>query len=195
MASSTPLAAYRITPGEGNLRTLRLDDSLIGLKRWQFQGERAERPTEFGAEWTGDRKGREAEFASDCPGAPVFSRRLAGRLGDQLEKAGRLVPVRVAGTAADDYVLYVVESLVDCLDTRRSSQPKKATGEMKKMVFRPEAYPVDLPAFRVPEFPVAVCWNGWMLDLLKDVVGDDVIGRLLWSPDPAAAPHPDPWGV
>lgn len=195
MISSPPFAAYRITPGEGNLRTLRLDGSLIDLKRWQFQGERAEQPTAFSAEWTGDPKGRKAEFASDYPGAPMFSRRLADRLGDQLEKAGRLMPVRIEGAAADDYLLYVVEPLVDCVDTRRSSQPKKATGEMKRMVFRPEAYPADLPAFRVPEFPVAVYWNGWMLDHLRDLLDDDVAGRLLWSSDPAATPDPDPWGI
>lgn len=195
MTTSTPLAAYRITPSAKNLRTLRLDDSLIDLKRWQIQGARAELPTVFGATWTGDPKAPKAEFASDYPGAPMFSRALADRLGDQLEKAGHLVPVRVEGAEPDDYVLYVVEPLVDCVDARRSSHPKKGSGEMQKMVFRPEAYPAALPAFRVPTFPVAVCWNGWMLDLLHDLVGDDVTGRLLWSQDPAAAPHPRPWGI
>jgi hypothetical protein len=43
-------------------------------------------------EWTGDPKARKADFASDCPGAPMLSRGLVDRVGqEQLERAGRLV--------------------------------------------------------------------------------------------------------
>jgi hypothetical protein len=176
MTTSIPLAAYRIKPSAKSLRSLWLDESLIDLMRWQIQGARAGLPTVFGAAWTGDSKAPGAEFASGCPGAPMLSRALADRLGEQLGKAGHLVPVRVEGAASDDYVLCVVEALVECVDRRHSSHPKKATGEKQRMVFRPEAYPAGLPAFRVPGFPVAVCWNGWMLDLLHDLVGNDVTG-------------------
>lgn len=62
---------------------------------------------------------------------------------ERLEQAGRLIPVRTPAPEPDEYALYVVEPLVDCVDTRRSDRPKKATE----------------------------------------------------SPEPSAAPHPDPWGL
>ncbi|MEU5311010.1 hypothetical protein [Streptomyces sp. NPDC021562] len=193
---SAPSAVYRLLAGTGHLRTLRLGDSLIDLKRRQFQGPQVALPDVFEAEWTGDPKAPRVEFASDYPGAPILSRRLVDRVGqERLEQAGRLVPVRTPGPVQDEYALYVVEPLVDCVDTRRSDRPKKATGEMRKMVFRSEAVPAELPAFRVPQFPVAVCWTGWMRDLLGEILGDGLETRLLWSPDPSAAPHPDPWGL
>ncbi len=192
--NSKPLAVYRLMPSARNLRTLRLDDSLIDLKRWQFQGDRAPRPTAFAAEWTGDPKAREAEFASDYPGAPILGGRLADRLRDDLEKSGPLLPVRVEEPSADTYLLHLVDRIVDCVDTRASSQPKKATGEMQRTVFRPDALPLALPSFRVPQFPVGVQWNGWAVDRLTGLLGDDVEARLVWSEDPAARPHPHPWG-
>jgi len=192
--NSEPLAVYRLMPSARNLRTLRPDDSLVDLKRWQFQGDRAPRPTVFAAEWTGDPKARKAEFASDCPGAPILGAGLADRLREDLEKSGGLLPVRVEGAPADAYVLHLVDQVVDCVDTRTSSRPKKATGEMRKTVFRPDALPLALPSFRVPQFPVAVQWNGWAATRLVELLGGDIEARLVWSEDPAAEPHPDPWG-
>ncbi|WRZ91324.1 hypothetical protein OHB54_20960 [Streptomyces sp. NBC_01007] len=192
--NAKPLAVYRLMPGMRELRTLRLDDSLIDLKRWQFQGDRVPRPTAFAAEWTGDPSARRAEFASDCPGAPILGGRLADRLRDDLEKSGSLLPVRVEGTPAGAYLLHLVDQVVDCVDSRKSSQPKKATGEMQKTVFRPDALPLALPSFRVPQFPVGVQWNGWAADRLTELLGDDLETRLIWSEDPAATPHPAPWG-
>ncbi|MER5469571.1 hypothetical protein [Streptomyces sp. NPDC002685] len=192
--NSKPLAVYRLMPSMRDLRTLRLDDSLIDLKRWQFQGDRVPRPTGFAAEWTGDPKARRAEFASDYPGAPILGGRLADRLRDDLEKSGSLLPVRVEGSPADEYLLHLVDQLVDCVDTRTSSQPKKATGEMQKTIFRAEALPLALPSFRVPQFPVAVQWNGWAVDRLAELLGDDLEARLVWSEDPSVRPHPNPWG-
>ncbi|MFE4962141.1 hypothetical protein [Streptomyces sp. NPDC056660] len=52
-----------------------------------------------------------------------------------------------------------------------------------------------LPAFRVAQFPVGVRWTGWMRYLLDEILGGDLEARLLWSPEPSAAPHPDPWGL
>ncbi|MFI1565069.1 hypothetical protein ACH4ZX_18790 [Streptomyces sp. NPDC020490] len=84
--------------------------------------------------------------------------------------------------------------MVDCLDTHRSSKPKRS-GEINKTVFRPEALPVHLAAFRPPQFPRAVQWSGWAADRLVEVTGDQVERRLIWSQNPAAKPHPDPWGM
>ncbi|MFE2532877.1 hypothetical protein [Streptomyces sp. NPDC059371] len=195
LGAAGPLAVYRLMPSARNLRTLRLDDSLVDLKRWQFQGDdRAPRPTVFAAEWTGDPKAREAEFVSDCPGAPILGGRLADRLREDLEKSGRLLPVRVEGSPAAAYLLHLVDQVVDCVDTRASSQPKKATGEMQRTVFRPDALPLALPSFRVPQFPVGVQWNAWAVDRLTGLLGDDLEARPVWSEDPAVKPHPKPWG-
>ncbi|MEU4082921.1 hypothetical protein [Streptomyces aureus] len=192
--NSEPLAVYRLMPSARNLRTLRLDDSLIDLKRWQFQGDRAPRPTAFAAEWTGDPKARKAGFASDYPGAPILAGPLADRLREDLEKSGGLLPVRVEEEPADAYLLHLVDQVVDCVDARASSQPKKATGEMQKTVFRPDAVPLALPSFRVPQFPVAVQWNAWAVNRLTELLGDDLEARLVWSEDPGVRPHPSPWG-
>ncbi|MGP3927460.1 hypothetical protein [Streptomyces sp. 8N616] len=121
--------------------------------------------------------------------------RAADLLRDRLVEAGSLVPVRIDGSLVDHYLLHLVEQVVDCVDTRRSSQPKRATGEMKKTVLRPEALPVCLPAFRVPQFPVAVYWNGWAVELLTEVLGDDIEARPVWSDNPTLTPHPNPWGL
>ncbi|MFF4401435.1 hypothetical protein [Streptomyces sp. NPDC001480] len=105
-----------------------------------------------------------------------------------------LVPVDIQGAKGDEYVPFLVEQVVDCLDTRRSSKPKRR-GEVKKVVFLPERLPADLPAFRLPQSPRAVQWNGWAADRLIELTGDQIEARLLWSEDPTAVPHPDPWGI
>ncbi|MDJ0346423.1 hypothetical protein QMK19_35605 [Streptomyces sp. H10-C2] len=203
-ATQAPLRAYRLLPGLGDFRTLHINN-LLKLMRWQTGGSpEGGRPTGFSAEWAatddGDPRVRPAEFPSGYPGAPVLSRRVADLLRDELCRAGSFEPLDIADGPdsildAGEYVLYLVQSVVDCLDTRRSSKPKRSGGEVKKAVFRPEAFPADLPAWRLPEFPTAVYWNGWAVDRLKELLGDDLEARLIWSEDPALAPHPDPWGV
>ncbi|MFF0205519.1 hypothetical protein [Streptomyces sp. NPDC005017] len=125
---------------------------------------------------------------------PVLSARLADALGEDLRRAGRLAPVEIEGTDEGAYLFCAVEAVVDCVDPRRSSRPKKATGRMKLTVFRPEALPAALPAFRVPEFPGGVHWNGWAGDRLSTLLGERLETRLIWSEDPALTPHPGPWG-
>nr|CEL17113.1 hypothetical protein [Kibdelosporangium sp. MJ126-NF4] len=141
----------------------------------------------------GEPRWRNLEFASGTPEAPILSRRVADLLREDLETAGTFVPVRIDGTDTDDYLLYLVDKVVDCVDTRRSSKPKR-NGEIKKTVFRADALPSELPAFRVPESPDCVQWNGWMADRMLDLLGDDLATRLVWSEDPTLTPHHNPWG-
>ncbi|MET7701034.1 hypothetical protein [Streptomyces sp. NPDC005485] len=188
-------------------RTLLLGSSLRKLIRWQITGAESDLPTSFTGSWDGNPRWRKGEFPCGYPGAPVLSRRIAEPLANDLSAAGRLVPVVVdeTGTSdspephesdgSDDYVLYLVEQIVDCLDTRRSSKPKKTTGEITKAFFLPDALPADLPAFRVPEYRGGIYWNGWAVNRLTELLGDDLEARLVWSEDPTATPHPNPWGL
>ena len=68
------------------------------------------------------------------------------------------------------------------------------SGQIKKAVFRLEALPAELAAFRIPEYPVAIYWSGWATDRLVELLGEDIEARLVWSADRSATPHPDPWG-
>ncbi|MGK5497283.1 hypothetical protein [Streptomyces sp. URMC 125] len=86
--------------------------------------------------------------------------------------------------------------VVDCLDQERSSLPTEPTGLVERAVFRPEALPVHLPAFRIPAFPYGIYWNGWAADLLRDLIGEDNLElRLVWSTDPDAPVHRNPMSV
>ncbi|MGW6258644.1 hypothetical protein [Streptomyces sp. NPDC055085] len=202
MTDTTPNArsVYRLLPRMGEFRTLLLGSSLRKLIRWQITGADSDLPTSFDGTWDGNPGWRSSEFPSGYPGAPVLSGRVAGLLADDLAEAGRFVPVATDGAAPadssgpDDYVLYLVERIVDCLDTRRSSRPKKTTGEITKAVFRPEALPSHLAAFRVPEYRGGIYWNGWAVGLLTELLGDEVESRLVWSEDPSLPVHPHPWG-
>ncbi|MEW1779001.1 hypothetical protein [Streptomyces sp. NPDC086777] len=187
-------AVYRLLPSLSDYATLRLNGTdQSRLMRWQRLGSEEERPTGLRAEWLDDDGTPRSEFPSGSPGAPVLSRRLTEGFGDELLSAGNLVPVEIRNGKGDDYVLYLVDQVVDCLDQRRSSKPKR-NGEIKKPVYRPEALPTRLPAFRLPQFPRAVQWNGWAVDRLLGLAGDQIEARLTWSEDPAAKPPPDPWG-
>jgi hypothetical protein len=194
--SDKPLSVYRLLPSLSDYQAVRLDPAaLLRLKRWQRAGADGDRPAGFVGEWMGERRWPKGEFPSGYQGAPVLSRRAVDRFGeDDLLAAGSLLPVDT-GDRADEYVLYLVEQVVDCLDRRRSSKPKRMNGEVKKAVFRREALPTHLPAFRLPEFRSAVQWNGWASDRLVELLGDEMEARLVWSEDPAAKPHPDPWGI
>ncbi|MCZ4096981.1 hypothetical protein C8250_001635 [Streptomyces sp. So13.3] len=58
-----------------------------------------------------------------------------------------------------------------------------------------DATEAPLRAYRLPVFPTAVYWNGWAVDRLKELLGDDLEARLIWSEDPTLTSHPNPWGV
>lgn len=191
------LSVYRLLPRMGEFRTLLLGSSLRKLIRWQISGSESDLPTSFSGSWDGNPRWRNGEFPCGYPGAPVLGRRVADALSDELPAAGRLVPVAIEGnesSESDEYFVYLVERIADCLDTRRSSKPKKTTGEITKAVFLPDALPAELPAFRVPEYRGGVYWNGWAVDRLAELLGDDLEARLVWSEDPSLTPHPNPWG-
>ncbi|WP_369248419.1 hypothetical protein [Streptomyces sp. R41] len=172
---------------------LHFDNSPVDLMRWQLGGSTGAHPKEFAAEWGGHPRWTKSEFPNGDPSSPVLSRRIADLLRDDLEKAGRLLPVRIEKAEADEYLLYLVEQVADCLDMERSSPPDRL-GRVQQSVFRPEALPADVPAFRSMGFPTAVCWNGWAVELLSGLLGDLLEARLVWSEDPGLVPHPDPWG-
>ncbi|MDT0305428.1 hypothetical protein RM780_00410 [Streptomyces sp. DSM 44917] len=190
-----PAAVYRLLPSlldEG--LTLRLDDlALRAIGRWQMTGSPADRPTAVTARWRDGSGEPKSPFPSAYTGAPVLRRDLADLLGPGLTAAGDLLPVDT-GDPADDYVLLLVTEIADCLDQRRSSKPRRATGEIKQSVFLPDALPTTLAAFRVPQFPTGVYWNAWSTHRLTDHLGPTLEPRLCWSEDPALKPHPDPWG-
>jgi hypothetical protein len=189
---------YRLMPSMVEFRTLSLEEyAHRKLIRWLRTGAPEDLPESFTAEWVGNPRLRSAEFPCGYPGAPVFSRHVAGLVAEDLATAGRYLPVYPEGTDPEegpDYLLYLVAKVVDCVDLRRSSKPKKGTGQMKQTVFRPEALPAGLPAFRVPEFPGGVHWNAWAVDRLREILGADLEARLIWSEDRTLTPHPNPWG-
>ncbi|MCH5676103.1 hypothetical protein [Streptomyces gilvus] len=151
------LTVYRLLPSLSEYQGLHPNGfDILRTMRWQRVGDEADRPTRLRAEWLGERSWSKSEFPSGSPSAPVLSRRLVESLGDGLLAAGSLVPVDIDGAKDDDYFLYLVEQVVDCLDLRRSSKPKTGSGEVKKPVYRPEALPAHLAAFRLPQFPRAV---------------------------------------
>lgn len=194
-APETSMSVFRLLPSLSEYRHLQLNSfDSRQLMRWQDGGSEADRLAQLRAGWTGEKRWAMSDFPSGYPGAPVLSRRLTEDFGEDLSTAGSLVPVEIDGARGDEYFLYIVDAVVDCLDLRRSSKPKRLDGEVKKPVYRPEALPMHLPAFRLPQFPTAVQWNSWAAARLVELTGDQIEARLTWSQDPAAKPHPDPWG-
>ncbi|MFF4347723.1 hypothetical protein [Streptomyces sp. NPDC001530] len=189
----TPLAVYRLLPSMREFQILQFGDLRVELMRWQLGGSTGPYPTELTAEWAGDPRWKKNEFPTGTPGSPVLSRRVADLLRSDLEGAGRLLPVRIEKAEADEYLLYLVERVADCLDMEKSSPPDRL-GRVQKSVFRPDTLPADVPAFRSTGFPTAVCWNGWAVERLSALLGDQLETRLVWSEDPGLVPHPDPWG-
>ncbi len=189
-------AVYRLLPRLADYQQLTPNSwDLRQLKRWQRLGAEEDRPVQFRAEWAGERNWPKGDFPSGYPGAPILSRRLIDRFGvDALRTAGPLLPVDIEGAQGDEYHLLLVEQVVDCLDLRRSSKPKKLNGEVKNAVYRTDALPAHLPAFRLPQFAGAVQWNGWAAERLVELTDDQIEARLCWSENPTAVPHPDPWG-
>jgi hypothetical protein len=191
MAEHHPISVFRLLPSMGDFRTLLIEEpSLVRLIRWQ-RGIEAEPPTSVTANWIGDPGLRTTKYPSGGVGDPMIARDIVEQVRDDFTKGGSFVPVVIAGVDGD-FDLYLVESVTDCLDERRSSKPKGSGRTIKIAIFRPEAIPLDVPAFRIPQSPGAVYWNGWAADLLQKLVGDDLERRLVWSEDKTLKPHPNP---
>jgi hypothetical protein len=191
MAEHHPISVFRLLPSMGDFRTLLIEEpSLVRLIRWQ-RGIETEPPTSVTANWIGDPGLRTTKYPSGGVGDPMIARDIVEQVRDDFTKGGSFVPVVIDGVDGD-FDLYLVESVTDCLDERRSSKPKGSGRTIKIAIFRPEAIPLDVPAFRIPQSPGAVYWNGWAADLLQKLVGDDLERRLVWSEDKTLKPHPNP---
>ncbi|MFD3584904.1 hypothetical protein [Streptomyces sp. NPDC058683] len=185
-------SVYRLLPSMADFQLLHFGDEVVDLLRWQRGGSDGPHPMQFAAEWVGDPGWPKNEFPNGGPSLPVLSRRIADLLQGDLQGAGKLLPVAIKD-ADDDYLLYLVERVADCLDSEKSSPPD-AIGRIRESVFRADDIPADVPAFRTTAFPTAVCWNGWAARLLSGLLGEQLECRLVWSQDPGQVPHPDPWG-
>ncbi|MEV2253122.1 hypothetical protein AB0I94_21505 [Streptomyces sp. NPDC050147] len=200
---SKPLSVYRLLPSMSEFQLLYFDNSLVEVVRWQFNGSTGDHPTRFNAEWGGHEKWPKSDFPNGDPASPVLSRRIVDALQEvDFAAAGRLLPVHIEGPdnnsrpkrpTEDEYLLYLVEHVADCIDSAQSSPPDHLE-RIQRAVFRPDAVPAELPAFRAKQFPTAVCWNGWMVERLTHVLGDQLEARLVWSEDPTLTPHHAPWG-
>lgn len=193
-APTKPLAVYRIMPPfRDNLRTVLVEG--VQLARWQYRGDPADFPQRAAADWQGPPEWQEMGYPSISAAAPVFSRRVADRVREHFDGGGTFVPVDLPDMPEGAYELYVAERVVDCLDHEQSSEPLMPRHEIERAVFRPDALPLHLPAFRVPGCFWSVYWNGWATDLLRDLIGEDNLElRLVWSTDPEAKPHRAPMG-
>ncbi|WP_222854069.1 hypothetical protein [Fodinicola acaciae] len=176
----------------GDYRTLTIGGELTRILRWQLSGSPDDYPRDINAEWVGDPAARPVEFAPGPGDVPVVGSRVADAFRAAFEASGSLLPLHIDGVESTEWSVFLVEQVVDCLDTEKSSAPEW-DGVIRKGVFRADAVPVDLPAFRVPS-STSVFWNGWAADRLCELAGVDVEVRLVWSDDPTRTPHSDPWG-
>jgi hypothetical protein len=188
-------AVYRllssISDDRGEYRVLTIGDELTRIIRWQLSGSPDDYPRGITAEWVGDPSWRPVEFSAGADEAPIVGSRVAEAFRADFEAAGSLLPLVVDGEESKEWFLFLVEQVVDCLDVNESSEPEW-DGVIRKTVFRADAVPSHLPAFRVPQ-STKLYWNGWAVDRLTRLAGVDLEARLVWSQDPTRTPHPDPW--
>jgi hypothetical protein len=110
----------------------------------------------------------------------------------ELRTAGEFIPVHAEGVEAGAYQLYLVNSVIDCLDVKRSAKPKRATGQMTHLTFLPSRIDQSLPAFRIPQSPTFVFWNAAFVEALQRFGANGLVPLVVWSEDhsiqPARAP-------
>lgn len=110
-----PLAVHRLLPGAKPLRTLMLGYAARDrVTRWLTKG--GAEPASAHAGWTGYLPGPAADFPSGLAHAPVLGPRILDALRNELPRAGRLIPVTVENPDDNRYRLYLVNTVVDCLD-------------------------------------------------------------------------------
>jgi hypothetical protein len=175
----------------GYYRALTIGGELTRVIRWYLSGSPDEYPSRISAEWVGEPDWRPVEMTGTDE-APLVSSRIVDLFRADFEAAGSLLPLHIDGAETKEWFLFLVEAVVDCLDVEKSSAPEW-NGDIRKSIFRADALPTGLPAFRVPQSTHAH-WNGWAVDRLMKLVGVDLEARLVWSSDPTRVPHPDPWG-
>lgn len=187
---------YRLLPGmggeRGDFRALTIGNELTRIIRWMLSGSPEEYPSGITAEWVGDPDARPVEVVAGMSEAPIVSGRVADLFRAEFAASGSVPPLRIDGTESTEWFVLLVEKVVDCLDAGRSSEPEW-DGLIRKAVFRADAVPAGLPAFRVPR-STRIYWNEWAAERLTELAGADLEMRLVWSADPARVPHPDPWG-
>lgn len=188
-------AVYRLLTGVSEkrdpYRALIIGGELTRVVRWMLSGSPDDYPTGINAEWVGDMSWRAVEFSPGTTEAPIVGPGIAERFRADFEAAGELQPLHIDGEESKEWFVFLVKTVVDCLDTDKSSEPEW-DGTIRRTVFRADAVPYNVPAFRVPR-STNVHWNGWMVDKLMPVVDLDVEARLIWTDDPTRRPHPDPW--
>ncbi|GAB3432790.1 hypothetical protein GCM10027569_81740 [Flindersiella endophytica] len=175
----------------GDYRVLTIGGELTKVIRWQLSGSPDDYPSVINAEWAGGPDQRLVDVGVGADEAPIFSRRIVDLFRGDFEAAGSLLPLHVDGIESEDWFLFLVEQVVDCLDVERSSEPEW-DGVIRKTVFRADAVPNNLPAFRMPQ-STKIHWNGWAAHRMTKLGSRDVEARLIWTDDPTRTPHPDPW--
>ncbi|WP_205669920.1 MULTISPECIES: hypothetical protein [unclassified Amycolatopsis] len=180
-----------VSEARGEYRALTIGGELTKVVRWMLSGSPDDYPRGIVAEWVGDPGWRPVEFSPGADEAPIVGRRVADEFRADFEASGSLLPLVVDGKESDEWFLFLVEQVVDCLDLGESSEPEW-DGVIRKSVFRPDAVPSGLPVFRVPQ-STKLYWNEWAADRLRTLAAPDVETRLIWSADPTRTPHPDPW--
>ncbi|UKD59524.1 MULTISPECIES: hypothetical protein [Amycolatopsis] len=180
-----------VSEARGEYRALTIGGELTKVVRWMLSGSPDDYPRGIVAEWVGDPGWRPVEFSPGADEAPIVGRGVADEFRADFEASGSLLPLIVDGKESDEWFLFLVEQVVDCLDLGESSEPEW-DGVIRKSVFRPDAVPSGLPVFRVPQ-STKLYWNEWAADRLRTLAAPDVETRLIWSADPTRTPHPDPW--
>jgi hypothetical protein len=180
-----------VSEARGEFRVLTIGGELTRVIRWMLSGSPEDYPRGIAAEWVGEPDWRPVEFSPGPDEAPILGRRVADRFRGDFEASGSLLPLTIDGKESEEWFLFLVEQVVDCLDTSESSEPEW-DGVIRKSVFRPDAVPTHLPAFRVPQ-STSIYWSEWAADRLRKLAAPDVEARLIWAEDPAREPHPDPW--
>ncbi len=173
IVSGRAAVVYRLEPAYGRARVLLLDlDDAVRLRR--------STPRVVRAQWSGPPDLPPSDLACGWP--PVFSRLVVERFGDWLRTAGRFVPVDVEGETGS-HCLFVVDTVADCLDTRRSSKPGR-NGKLAIVVFDRQKLP-SAPAFRIPQNTGFVFWTRDFVEALVRESYRGVATRTVWSDDPS----------
>ncbi|HST86415.1 MAG TPA: hypothetical protein VLL08_32050 [Kineosporiaceae bacterium] len=176
-------------------RVLVLDyECLVTLTGWLARPEANPRPDSLSAHWEGHPSGRRSEFPSFHLQAAILTPSLTAAIGPMLSRSGTLIPLLADddGTVeVGSYQLYLVETVVDCLDVEKSSEPQQYTGFRRTVAFHPDRLP-DTPAFRVPQVPTVTYWNRAAAERMVELVGPDVEPLVVWSLDPDLPVHPNP---